>query len=270
MHPLKVLAMSKRRMRIFLTAAAILFICIGCHAARGVILPALGTWLDVGERPRPADFLMVLTGDENSRPFAAAALMHAGYARKTLIAEAETSAAAKDGIIPPADQIIRRVMVSRGVASEDVITLSGSAANTFDEAQALAAFLKNHPDARILIVTTHCHTRRARWIFSRVIGNLQNITFTSVPTDGFQLSSWWRNEKGFRAVASEYGKLFFYIIRYGYTTYLPVGATILLILVIIYRHGFFRRRAGNCSSIATTSKTSSAEIPCQQNLKRPS
>ena len=38
----------------------------------------MASWLDVGQQPRQADYVMVLNGGENTRPFAAAALVGAG------------------------------------------------------------------------------------------------------------------------------------------------------------------------------------------------
>ncbi len=140
-------------------------------------MPALGTWLDVGEKPKAADYVMLLTGEENSRPYMAAALVRAGYARKVLVAKINNLLPADEDLVPPAEEIVRRVIVSRGIPAEDVIILPDCATTTFDEAKALAFFRGINPEARVLIVTNHCHTRRARWIFSRVLGNLQGISF---------------------------------------------------------------------------------------------
>lgn len=40
---------------------------LGLYATRGLTLPLVARWLDVGETPRRADYVMVLTGDENTR-----------------------------------------------------------------------------------------------------------------------------------------------------------------------------------------------------------
>jgi hypothetical protein len=40
---------------------------LGLYATRGLTLPLVARWLDVGETPGRADYVMVLTGDENTR-----------------------------------------------------------------------------------------------------------------------------------------------------------------------------------------------------------
>ena len=54
-------------------------------AAPGRVLPPVAQFLDVSEPPRPVDHVLVLNGDPNTRPFAAAALVKAGLAREVLL-----------------------------------------------------------------------------------------------------------------------------------------------------------------------------------------
>jgi uncharacterized SAM-binding protein YcdF (DUF218 family) len=219
--------------------AIVAAVAASCYAARGLILLALGMWLDVGERPQKADFIMILAGDENNRPYLAAALVRAGCAGKALVAKGDISCAVSEGIVPPADEIIRRVLLSYGTAAENIITLPVAAATTYDEARALANFLEKKTNSRVLIVTTHYHTRRARWIFSKILGDMQKISFVSAPTDKFQLATWWRNDSGSVEIISEYVKLMYYVICYGYGSYFLAGGVMLAILVVFYRrsHG---------------------------------
>ena len=91
-------AMTRAR-RWLITTAIVVAIATSCYAARGLILLALGTWLDVGERPEKADFVMILTGEENNRPFLAAALLRAGYAQRALVAQCRMSSNVIDGIV---------------------------------------------------------------------------------------------------------------------------------------------------------------------------
>ena len=122
-----------------LLAAVVLATCWATHPR---LLRAAASWLDVGERPRKADYVMVLNGGEDSRPFAAAALVKAHWARRALVAETAPSPEVIDGIVPPYHEINRRVLLKRGVPAADVTILPGAAATTYDEAVALAAFLQ--------------------------------------------------------------------------------------------------------------------------------
>ena len=49
------------------------------------LLRAMAIWLDVGGRPQPAQYVMVLTGDEETRALLAGVLVKAGFARGVLV-----------------------------------------------------------------------------------------------------------------------------------------------------------------------------------------
>lgn len=213
-----------------------------CWATYPILLRAAAAWLDVGCRPRPADYVMVLGGGENTRPFAAAALVKAGLARRALVAEIVPTPESRDGIAPPAHEVNRQVLLKRGVAAADVVILPGAAATTYDEALALAAFLDGRPSARVLVVTNDFHTRRSRWIFSRVLGDRAGrVSIVSSPTDEFSLDYWWRSAIGFQIIAGEYLKLAFYAARYGHLGYWLAACAALALTVRLAR----RRRWPN-------------------------
>lgn len=171
----------------------------------------------MGERPRAADYVMVLNGGEETRPFAAAALVKAGFARHVLVAATAVSPNVKDRIIPPYHEINHQVLLKRGIPERDITILPGAAATTFDEAAALAAFLAERPHARVLVVTSDYHSRRSRWIFARTLADrAEQVTFVSAPTDEFRMDCWWQDEGGFVTILSEYLKLAFYVVRYGH------------------------------------------------------
>jgi len=67
-----------------LLVAAIAVLLWATHAP---LLRAMGHWLDVGRSPAPSDYVMVLNGDEETRPFAAAAIVKARWARQVFVAE---------------------------------------------------------------------------------------------------------------------------------------------------------------------------------------
>jgi uncharacterized SAM-binding protein YcdF (DUF218 family) len=210
--------MTRRRLLVaLLFVAAVL---VTCWATRAPLLRAAASWLDVGERPHKADYIMLLTGGEDSRPFAAAALVKAHWAHRVLVAKTMLSPAEIDGIVPPCHVINRRVLLSRGVAAAEVTILPGAAASTYDEAAALAAFLRDKPYARVLVVTNDYHTRRSRWVFTRVLGDrAAQVSFVSAPSGEFRMDRWWESQVGLLSIVTEYPKLVFYAAVYGYLGY---------------------------------------------------
>ena len=119
-----------------------------------------------------------------------------------------------------------------GARRNEVTMLDVSATTTYDEAIGVAAYLAAHPARRLLLVTEGPHTRRARWIFERVLAAQHTeIAVVSAPTDGFDYAVWWHSEAGFLFVVSEYFKLFFYALRYGWLGY-EIAAFIAAVLVL--------------------------------------
>ena len=231
--------------------AALCFVAVVaalCWTTYPRLLRAAASGLDVGERPRHADYVMVLTGGEGSRPFAAAALVKAGWARRALVAETAPPPEVIDGIVPPYHEINRQVLIKCGVPAADVAILPGAAATTYDEARALAAFLKDRPGARVLVVTNDCHTRRSRWVFARVLADRAGqVSFVSAPTDEFPMDRWWQSQVGLLSIVTEYPKLAFYAASYGCLGYWLAACGVLVLVA-----GWIRRRDGPASTPACT------------------
>jgi uncharacterized SAM-binding protein YcdF (DUF218 family) len=184
------------------------------YLARGLLLPMVARFLDVSEAPQPVDAVMVLGGGANTRSFAAAALVRVGLAHRVLVPGVRLSPDQEDGLTPPEDEVIRRVLHARGVPDEAVVTLPGKVANTRDEARALARFLEAEPETSVAVVTNGFHTRRARMLFSHELGDrMAHVHIVAAPIDEFSAENWWRHEGGVHCYLSEYMKLVVYGLR---------------------------------------------------------
>lgn len=186
--------------------------------APGTVLPPLAEFLDISESPRPADHVLVLNGDPNTRPFAAAALVGAGLVKDVLLTRQQLTLESDNvraGVVLSELELTKAILQTRGVASELVKVLPGEIGGTGDEARLLAAFLKDHPEATVAVVTNGFHTRRARWIFHRALGPAAaQIYFVGVPRDGVDETTWWRTASGSVVYLSEYAKFAYYWLRY--------------------------------------------------------
>jgi uncharacterized SAM-binding protein YcdF (DUF218 family) len=195
---------------------ALAAVLLGLYVGRHRVLPALARFLDVSEPAQATDYVMVLGGDLETRPFAAAAFLRAGLARKALMANIQPSVDSLDGIVASEQDLIRAVLVRQGVAPDAIGRLPGKECrSTFDEACALAEFLAAEPDSSVTVVTSSYHTRRVRMIFRKVLGERAvRVHFRGVPSDGFNENNWWHFEGGLLAYLNEYLKLAFYLVRY--------------------------------------------------------
>ena len=193
----------------------------------------------MGGPPQKADAVVLLNGGLNTRPFVAAALVHGGWAPKILLNTVAAHPSEISGAVPPYFEITLKVLDYGGVPRDRVVLLDSAAATTFDEAKAVADYLADHPAKRLMIVTEGPHTRRARWIFQRVLaGRPVEIEMVSAPADEFDSENWWRSEEGFLFVVSEYFKLFYYGLRYGWLGYEIAGG----VAVMIFLSAWFSRR----------------------------
>ena len=200
----------RRRVLLALVVAALLL-----YVGRNRILSAAGRFLDVSEPPVATDYVMVLGGNKETRPFAAAALIKVGLARKAIVATIAGHGDVLDGIAPCEQELIRAVLVRQGVSPDAVMILPNSCRSTFDEARALAEFLESEPDSSVTVITSCQHTRRTRWIFRKALGERSaHVHFVGVPMDGFDATNWWHFESGFCTYVDEYLKLAFYLVRY--------------------------------------------------------
>ena len=178
------------------------------------LLPYCLKWLDVGEQPRKADVIFVHLGDEDVRPFVAAALYRAGFAPEILVAVANQILPSKYS--PASHLVFQNVMRKRGVPDSAIHFLGEGVDNTMNESDALRDYLLEHPRATVLVVTTHFHTRRTRWSLRRSLGPLaKQLHYVSCPHDDFDETNWWLFPGGFKLVLMEYVKLAGYWVIYG-------------------------------------------------------
>jgi uncharacterized SAM-binding protein YcdF (DUF218 family) len=227
-----------KRLGVWIAAIAVALLIAWLNSR--ALLSALGRWLDVGRPPQPADAVVLLNGGENTRPFVAAALVRGGWAPKVILNTVALNAMQEAGSIPSSHEIALRVMDYAGVPRDHVDQINSVAHTTFDEANGVAEYLNSHPIKRLLLVTEAPHARRAEWIFRRVLANRNvEISVVSAPTDGFDLGRWWQKEEGVLFVVSEYCKLFFYALRYGWLAYEIAAA---FLAAIALRTWFGRRR----------------------------
>jgi uncharacterized SAM-binding protein YcdF (DUF218 family) len=180
-------------------------------------LAPLARYLDVSEAPQPVDYVLVLNGDPETRPFAAAAFVRAHLAGHILLTRQDPaleSATVQDGKALSELELTRHILRARGVPDDAVQVLPGTIGNTLGEAQALAAFLDEHPDATVAVVTNGFHTRRARRLFTRFLHDrMDRVHFVGVPREGVNVNAWWRSKHGCAVYLSEYAKLAYYTVR---------------------------------------------------------
>ncbi len=166
-------------------------------------LPPFAAYLDVGEPPRKADFIVVLGGGDGNRAFSAIDLYHQGLAPMLLVSG-----------LGKGLRLDRSIMAQAGV-SPSVMIINDHPYTTWDEAQQVLGLLHAQNAHSALIVTDAYHTRRARATYEQLPAS-RDIDLTFVDSsDAFVYREWWQDADGRAAVLSEYVKMVYYFVRYG-------------------------------------------------------
>ena len=204
---------SRWKGRIARGVLVILAIILAAWCSAPWTLPAAARFLDCSDPPQHSDYILLLGGDVGLRPFAAARLLHDGWAERVLITQPVLTSERFEGQ-PTERGLTERILLHEGIALEQIIALPHDVLTTTDEAEALAEFLEAHPEATVTVLTSRYHTRRAKLIFGRELGERAGqLRFLGTPSDYFDESDWWRTEEGTRAYVLEYAKLAYNVVR---------------------------------------------------------
>ena len=184
----------------------------GCYIAREPLLAAAAWTLTVDDAVGPADYLVVLGGSPEDRPFAAAELYRRGFAPKVVLFEYRPGL----GGDPSQTELYARVLAFQGVPLEAVERIPGIVGSTWEEARSLRRFLEGRMVNRVVLVTSAEHTRRSRWAFRRALADLPvDIHTAAARHEDFDENNWWHDDDGVLLYAHEFLKFPYYIARYA-------------------------------------------------------
>jgi len=177
-------------------------------------------WLKQSDAPSRADAIIVLSG-RYERAMHAADLYRAGLAPVVVLSEPVRERTLDElqalGIsLPTATEIQRKVLQAKGVPATAVRMLPGTVLSTADEAAAIAAQY-GRPGARLLVVTSPSHLRRARMILERALSGRDTLLMVcATPYEVFP-DDWWRSQDAARDVLLEWAKILFFLVGGRYS-----------------------------------------------------
>lgn len=195
----------------------VLLAAIAAFLLRTTLLTGLARFLIIDDPLSPADIVVLLTGDTTTRPFRAAELIRKGVAPVVVICRAESSAPVQWGLFPNATDVNVGMLKKIGVADSKIIVLErpGGVTSTFDEAETVRDYVRRNKTSSMIIVSSALHTRRARWVFRKVLqGEGVAIRMSPVHHHRFSDTNWWTQEDGLLYCPSEYAKFLLYLWKY--------------------------------------------------------
>jgi uncharacterized SAM-binding protein YcdF (DUF218 family) len=176
-----------------------LAVLIVLYLARNPLLRLAGNLWVVDDPPAHADAIVVLSDDNfyAERAARAAELFKAGWASRVVASGRNLRAYASIA------ELMQHDLVDRGVPESAVVRFPNRAANTREEAEAVSAFVASHGWKRILIVTSNYHTRRARYIYERLLPAGTSLQVSAAHDSEFDPSGWWRTRVGVKRFLAE-------------------------------------------------------------------
>ena len=162
------------------------------YLVRHPLLRLAGQLWVLDEPTAHADVIVVLSDDNytGDRAAHAADLYLAGLAPQVV---------ASGRLLRPyagVGEMIERDLVSRGVPATSIVKFPHRAANTREEAEALAGLVASHAWKRVLVVTSNYHARRTRFIFGRVFRPSVTVSVSAARNSEFDPSHWWESRLG--------------------------------------------------------------------------
>jgi uncharacterized SAM-binding protein YcdF (DUF218 family) len=162
------------------------------YVARNPLLRAAAGLCIAQDAIEPADVIVVIGDDDFNadRATEAATLFHSGWAPQVV---------ASGRMLRPytsLSDLIARDLQSRGVPDPAIVRFSHQANDTLEEADALRVLINEKGWRRILLVTSSYHTRRARYIFRKILPRNVRVEVAGAPDSEFQPDNWWLTRQG--------------------------------------------------------------------------
>jgi uncharacterized SAM-binding protein YcdF (DUF218 family) len=187
---------------------ALIFLAV---SARSVWLPLIAQNLIVEDQLHSSELISVFAADEE-RARHAARLYREGLAPRILTT---------GELIPKAIEIfchkrvtgaelMAKVLTDNRVPNSAII-VSPWGTSTYEEGEAIKAFMKTHGYRSLIAVSSPYHMRRVRATLSHILeGTGISVQYSPARNGDFNVLEWWRHERDLINVTNEYIKLAYY------------------------------------------------------------
>lgn len=205
----------RRSRRLLIGFAIILLAAAIAWLEHAPLLSQIGEWWALSDPLAPADAIVVLGGDLEVRPFAAAALYKDGLASTILVSNVPMGRAELLGFIPSHTELNRDILIKLGIPERAIVTFGRDNSNTFEEADAVRAWALQARAKRIIVPTESFAARRTRFIFDRELNpeGVAVIVHAFPPAD-YPLTDWWHSRHGLVDFNDEVLKYVYYRLAY--------------------------------------------------------
>ena len=182
-----------------ISLAFLVVLCGALYLARHPILRFVGEGWVIEDPMDHADAIIVLSDDNfyADRATRAAELYRQGMA--PIVVASGRKLRPYAGIA----ELMEHDLLERGVPKEKIIRVAHNADNTKDEAKVLAQLTLERRWHSVIVVTSNYHTRRARYIFQRVLPAGVAVHVAGARDAGFDPERWWEARKSLKEFVRE-------------------------------------------------------------------
>lgn len=184
----------------FLLLIFFLLFLVLLYMVRHPLLRLAGDYWVVGDSAQASDAIVILSDDNFSadRAARAAQLFKEGFAPRIVASGRYLRSYASIA------ELMQHDLTDRGVPESVIIRFPIHAEDTLEEAEALSSFLSSRGWKKILLVTSNYHTRRARYIYERILPRGFELRVIAAADSDFDPDNWWRSREGEKLFLHEF------------------------------------------------------------------
>jgi len=181
------------------TLLLVALLLLGIYLVRHPLLRFAGEQLIEEDPLEKSDAIVILSGDNfyADRATRAAEVFRQGLAPVVVASGARLRPYA--GI----SELTTHDLIERGVPKEKIIPFPHDADNTREEAQALRKLLQQKNWKTVIVVTSNYHTRRAKYIVSKILGDGITVRMASARDGDFDPANWYEQRKSIKRFVHE-------------------------------------------------------------------
>jgi uncharacterized SAM-binding protein YcdF (DUF218 family) len=191
----------KTLVRLFKFLILLALLIVPLYLFHGFILNKAAHYLYYKDELKPADVIVILSGEETERVEYGVKLFKEGWARKNRMILSGGPVSWKHTYA----SLMQEHALYLGVPKKDIL-LEDKSTSTEENALFTKEILKRNGYSSLILVTSPYHSKRAFKIFKKIMG--EEIKIISAPSEEswFRFDDWWKREKDRKSVLSEFSK----------------------------------------------------------------
>jgi len=191
-----------RLLKLFVLLA---LLAVPLYFFHGLILTQAAKYLYYKDELKPADVIVVLSGEETERVEYGVKLFKEGWARKDKMILSGGPVVWKYTYA----SLMEEHALNLGVPKKAIL-LEEKSTSTEENARFTKEILKKYGYTSLILVTSPYHSKRAFKIFKKIMG--EEIKVISAPSEEswFSFKDWWKRKKDRKIVFSEFSKFLWF------------------------------------------------------------